>query len=66
MNCPKCAHDVSVVLRTVNNGTATERHRQCSNCGHRWRTIEADRETVARLQALFEAVHKLPTVGPEG
>jgi len=48
MKCPFCAGEDSQVLesRTVDEGTAIRRRRECVKCGKRFTTFEKVRETV--------------------
>src|SRR4030042_2599178 len=48
MKCPFCAGEDSQVLesRTVDEGTAIRRRRECGKCGKRFTTFEKRRETV--------------------
>ncbi|HJX59270.1 transcriptional regulator NrdR [Candidatus Woesebacteria bacterium RBG_19FT_COMBO_47_8] len=48
MKCPFCAGEDSQVLesRTVDEGTAIRRRRECGKCGKRFTTFEKVRETV--------------------
>jgi DNA-directed RNA polymerase subunit RPC12/RpoP len=48
MNCPNCNHVSTSVLQT--NAIKTEhttRQRKCSNCGHKWFTVELEVQSWA-------------------
>jgi len=43
----KCGSRASHVYRVVNGESRITRERQCVHCGHRWSTIEVDRDSLA-------------------
>lgn len=49
MRCPRCSHpdDRVVDSRTIRNGRAIRRRRECAECGHRYTTYETvDQEPI--------------------
>lgn len=66
MTCPHCKSDENaIIVRTVSQGTAVERQRQCGKCGWRWFTVETTREEHAKLRTLFDAAAQLRRILPE-
>lgn len=58
MICHLCSAEHSRIVRTL-YGKDVTRVRQCNSCGHRWKTIEVDAETVKRareVQAKVKAI----------
>lgn len=67
MTCPNChAPDQAIIVRTVSQGAAVERQRQCRKCGWRWYTTELTKADLADLQALFAKAGELRRMLPEG
>jgi hypothetical protein len=50
MNCPSCGHIQSRVIDTQRKRDGLRRHRVCSQCGHRYQTLE-------RIELWDPAVH---------
>ena len=50
MNCPSCGHIQSRVIDTKRKRDGLRRHRVCSQCGHRYQTLE-------RIELWDPAVH---------
>jgi transcriptional regulator NrdR family protein len=53
MSCPVCEAVNSVVIDTRANGT---RRRECTNCRHRWTTVEVPAARKAALERVEKAV----------
>ena len=51
MYCPKCHNEDSRVIdsRSVDEGQAIRRRRECPECGHRFTTLETPLLTVLKL-----------------
>jgi len=59
MDCPICGHSENGVIRTAATLATVSRTRQCSTCGHRWRTVEVKQDEYRWLAAVVEKVKEL-------
>lgn len=59
MQCPICGHGESGVIRTTAMLATVNRTRQCSTCGHRWRTVEVKQAEYRWLAAVVAKVGEL-------
>lgn len=57
MYCPKCHNEDSRVIdsRSVDEGQAIRRRRECPECGHRFTTLEAPLLTVLKRNGVTES-----------
>lgn len=53
--CSVCGHHESRVTRTDGN----RRRRECTNCRHRWTTVEVDENRLERAEKAAKAVRAL-------
>lgn len=56
MNCPFCRHEDSRVVdsRSLDDGSAIRRRRQCQSCGKRFTTMETTALTVVKRSGVAE------------
>ncbi|MGO1182165.1 MAG: transcriptional regulator NrdR [Micrococcaceae bacterium] len=56
MHCPFCRHEESRVVdsRSLDDGTAIRRRRQCQSCGKRFTTMETTALTVVKRSGVAE------------
>jgi transcriptional regulator NrdR family protein len=64
--CPTCHSPDNAVLRTTEKDGFVNRQRQCKTCAHRWRTVEADEQTIERARAIIEIGRQLQELATEG
>lgn len=60
MYCPKCHHEDSRVIdsRSVDEGQAIRRRRECPECGHRFTTLETPLLTVLKRNGVTESFNR--------
>jgi transcriptional regulator NrdR family protein len=52
--CPVCQHAESRVLRTDAYDECIKRRRECSQCRHRWTSVEVPEADIKLLDNLLE------------
>ena len=60
MNCPSCDHNQSRVIETKRVNGGLRRHRICSNCNHRFSTLEQIADWDTTLHAYVPAEKEPP------
>lgn len=59
VNCPNCGHAENSVIRSRDRDDAVERTRECDECKHRWKTLEAPEKLIERAHEINEAFDRM-------
>ena len=62
MICPKCSNDKTMIVDSRSNDDNAYRRRFCSECGHRFTTVEIKKDEYDKFKKAMVALETLKGV----